>query len=110
MEVLRKYVGKQLERAMQLRNMRQVELARALDVDQPNVSRWINGITFPSEENFEEACKLLKMSKEQLLFPQGELKSDLIVEAVGKLPLLNEKQLKSVLSLINTATDQTAAG
>jgi transcriptional regulator with XRE-family HTH domain len=110
MEILRKYVGKQLGRAMQLRNLRQVDLAFELKVDQPNVSRWLNGVSFPSEDNFIKACKLLKMSKEEVLFPAGELKSDLIVEAVGKLPLLNEKQLKSVLALINTATDHTAAG
>jgi transcriptional regulator with XRE-family HTH domain len=42
--------------------------------------------------------------------PTVKTQADLMIEIVGKLPLLNEKQLKSVLNLINTATDQTAAG
>lgn len=102
MELIKKYVGLQLSRAMKAKDVGQKEIADHLEIDQSNVSRWLKGHTLPTDENFAETCHFLKMKPEQILFPEthGASKNELIGAVVSVLPALEQDEMAAILETI----------
>jgi transcriptional regulator with XRE-family HTH domain len=99
----RKSFADRLKLAIQRSGLKQYKLAEMIGVEPPNVSRWVKGVTYPSEEHFSKLCEILSVDAEY--FETGSLlneslnKSDLMVRLYSIVPSLNEDQLGQLLRL-----------
>jgi transcriptional regulator with XRE-family HTH domain len=102
-EGARKKFAERLRLAVERSGYKQYKIAEKVGVEPPNVSRWLTGKTYPSEENFNKLCDILNVDKS--FFETGSLlnnsldKSDLILRLYTILPGLNESQLGAILAL-----------
>lgn len=55
-----------IERMRKINNMSQIELAKRIDVAQPNVSQWETGKAFPSAEKLPLLAKILGCTIDEL--------------------------------------------
>lgn len=62
MEIYRKYFGHRLGIAIKDGGYNQTTFAEAVGVENPTVSRWVNGRDFPHEETFKTICRVLKLT------------------------------------------------
>ena len=95
-------------RESQPKKMGREKLGEHVGVTGTTIYRWENGEGKPELEHILKVCEYFRVTIYQVLDVPN--RSDLVSSITSKLHALNEKQLKSVLALINTATDQTAAG
>lgn len=71
-------IGKRIKQAMQLKNMKQYELAEKTYITQTTISRYITGERTPDAINLKAICEALDVSADWLLeikdYQQEELK------------------------------------
>lgn len=80
-------LGKNLKRHLAAAKMSQVELAKALGVAQSSVSLWLNGATAPRADMLDKICKVLGLSRGDLILDRSTSSVD---TALGKyIPLYN---------------------
>jgi transcriptional regulator with XRE-family HTH domain len=93
MQFYRTHFGNKLKEAIKELPTTQVKLAEALDVEPPTVSRWVNGVDFPSDKYLEKLCTYLQVDMTYFGFDQSadELISYLftnkdVLRALPKIP------------------------
>lgn len=103
MEIYRRAFGSKLSDLLRSKNIKQNQLADKIGIEAPNVSRWVNGVTFPDEAHFARLCEALEISPEYFTVgPEGRKSAatDLIGAIVMRLSFLDENQLRTVLGLV----------
>lgn len=102
-------IGEKIRRRREELGFKAKDLALAVGVDPPQVSRWENGKRRPDPVFRESLCRILKVDEsffdtveEQGQSPQS--KSDLVVSIIGLLTALNDTQLRVILNQVEAAT------
>lgn len=60
-------IKKKLAETIQNSGIKQSEIAKALNVSQPTVSKYANGYSLPTLKTFVKLCKLLDVSANEIL-------------------------------------------
>lgn len=99
----KKNFAERLKTAIHRSGLKQYKLAELIGVEPPNVSRWVNGATYPSDAHFEKLCEILNVDVS--FFETGSLlndeltKSDLILRLYTLVPKLDEDQMRTLLKM-----------
>ena len=56
-----------IKKYMEMKNLNNNQLAKLLNIDRSNISRWLNGNQKPSLEQIEQLTKIFKCSSDDLL-------------------------------------------
>jgi transcriptional regulator with XRE-family HTH domain len=100
MEVFKALFGRKLNELLKERGIKQYELASLIGIEAPNVSRWVNGVTFPDEAHFKKICEKLSVSPNYFTDAHARAKSEILGRLMEVLPALNETQLSDILANI----------
>lgn len=109
MEILKHFFSRQMSAALSSKGLGNKDVVESLDVDGSNVYRWLNGETLPSDENFKKLCELVDMTPNEILFPDGPSRAEMISSIVALLPSLNESELRNVLAVIESSPSISGA-
>lgn len=56
---MRKVFGNNLRLYMRIKNLNQQDLAEQLEISPSNISRYVNGYAFPTQEHLDKICQIL---------------------------------------------------
>lgn len=71
MKTMKEIFAENLRNQLYLNRMSQSELARKLNVTEASVSKWVQGSSIPRTKKFEELCKVLKCTIDDLTVDQS---------------------------------------
>ena len=57
-----------LEHYLNVRNLKQADLARGLGVSEATISKWLSGKSSPRMKKIDDICKILGVKREDLLY------------------------------------------
>lgn len=121
MKFYREHFGKKLKTAILKSGMTQAKLAEKIQTEPATISRWVNGIDFPSDKFIPKICSTLELDMDyfgfgglsssdliEFLFKNRDLMSSVVkippevLNLLGKQDALYFKSLQRTLELIES--------
>ena len=92
LHILTKQVGRRIKELRESRNIKQFELAEAIDMEPTNLSKIENGVYFPRENKLKKIAKILDVEIKDL-FDVNHIQS-------------SEELMQSILDMLNNSKDK----
>ena len=86
---------------MELRNLKQIDIAKGVNVSPATVSNWLKGIQVPRMDKVDKMCELLCVDRSQLLLPKEEGERVALKASLDN--IVNEMDLEQIKTLLDMA-------
>lgn len=93
-------ISSNIKHYMEIKNLKQIDISKAVSASPGTVSNWVNGTQMPRTDKIDALCSVLGISRSQLLLPRvGGEYLKVREEILEIMEQMNEEQLKTLLGM-----------